>query len=135
MDLLFNVLTVSGGLSGVAGLIMCWVVYRQFAADRQCRAKEEEQRRQLAHKLEALETEKIASLQKRVDEHIEKDKSQELLTEMRHINGNLEKLSAQVGRALEANARQSSEIENNRQFIENLREDLHQHVSLCHRGG
>ena len=86
-------------------------------------------------KLEALENEKIASLQKRVDEHIEKDKSQELLTEMRHINGNLEKLSAQVGRALEANARQSSEIENNRQFIENLREDLHQHVSLCHRGG
>ena len=33
-EILFKVLTVSGGLSGIAGLIMCWLVYKQFAAEK-----------------------------------------------------------------------------------------------------
>ena len=67
----------------------------------------------------------------RLDQHIKEDKSQELLTEMKHVNGNLEKLTAQVSRALETNAGQSKDIENNKQYISNLREDLQEHIREC----
>jgi len=131
MEILYNVLTVSGGLSGVAGLIMCWVVYRQFAAERRAREEEADQRKKLAGKLETLELEKFARLEKQVTDHLRADKSLELLTEMRHVNGNLEKLTAQVARALETNAGQASDIANNQACINNLRQDLQEHIRFC----
>ena len=114
------------GLPSIACMILCWLVWRQLTSDSAARKRLEE-------KVNALETEKIKRLEARLETHIKEDKSQELLTEMKHVNGNLEKLTAQVSRALETNAGQSRDIENNKQYIDNLREDLQTHIRECGR--
>lgn len=114
------------GLPSIACMILCWLVWRQLTSDSAARKRLEE-------KVNALETEKIKRLEARLETHIKEDKSLELLTEMKHVNGNLEKLTAQVSRALETNAGQSRDIENNKQYIDNLREDLQAHIRECGR--
>ena len=91
------------------------------------------ERDQLAeNRLAGLE-DSLKEQKSKLDLHIKEDKSQELLTEMKHVNGNLEKLTMQVSRALETNAGQSKDIENNKQYISNLREDLQTHIRECRR--
>ena len=117
---------VGAGLPSIACIILCWLVWRQLTSDSAARKRLEE-------KVNTLETEKIKRIESRLDQHIKEDKSQELLTEMKHVNGNLEKLTMQVSRALETNAGQSKDIENNKQYINNLREDLQTHIRECSR--
>ena len=107
----------------IAGILLCWLCWKLN--------RESASTRQLAEKINFLEREKIQGIEQRLDQHLKEDKSQELLTEMKHVNGNLEKLTAQVSRALETNAGQSRDIENNKQYIENLRQDLQSHVREC----
>lgn len=114
------------GLPSIACMILCWLVWRQLTSDSAARKRLEE-------KVNLLETEKIKRIETRLEQHIREDKSQELLTEMKHVNGNLEKLTMQVSRALETNAGQSRDIENNKQYINNLREDLQAHIRECGR--
>ena len=99
-------------------------MWRQLTSDSAAQKRLEE-------KVNTLETEKMKRLESRLDEHIREDKSQELLTEMKHVNGNLETLMAQVSRTLETNARQAADIESNKQYINNLRDDLHSHIRDC----
>ena len=112
------------GLPSLACIILCWLVWRQLTSDSAARKRLEE-------KVNTLETEKMKRLERRLDEHIREDKSQELLTEMKHVNGNLETLMAQVSRTLETNAHQAADIESNKQYINNLREDLQTHIRDC----
>ena len=112
------------GLPSIVCIILCWLVWRQVTSDSAARKRLEE-------KVNDLETEKIKRIEHQLDRHIQEDKSQELLTEMKHVNGNLEKLTTQVSRALETNAGQSRDIENNKQYITNLREDLQTHIREC----
>ena len=114
------------GLPSIACIILCWLVWRQLTSDSAARKRLEE-------KVNTLETEKIKRIESRLDGHIAGDKSQELLTEMKHVNGNLESLMAQVSRALETNAAQAVDIANNKQNINNLREDLQTHIRECSR--
>ena len=123
MESLYSAL-LGAGVPSLACIVLCWLVWRQLTADAAARKRLEE-------KVSCLETEKISKIESRLDTHIKDDKSQELLTEMRHVNGNLEKLTAQVSRALETNASQASDIRNNQQYIENLREDLQSHIREC----
>ena len=106
--------------------MISWLIWRQLTSDATARKRLEE-------KVNTLETEKLRKLETVLDKHIREDKSQELLTEMKHVNGNLEKLTTQVSRALETNAGQSRDIENNKQYISNLREDLQSHIRECRR--
>ena len=114
------------GLPSIACIILCWLVWRQLTSDSAARKRLEE-------KVNTLETEKFTRMEARLDQHIREDKSQELLTEMRNVKGTLEKLTAQISRALETNAGQSKDIENNKQYISNLREDLQTHIRECAR--
>lgn len=103
----------------IAGVLLCWLCWKL---------------NQLAGKITFLERDKIQGIESRLDRHIQEDKSQEQLTEMKHVNGNLEKLTAQVSRALETNAGQTKDIENNKLYINNLREDLQDHIRECNKG-
>ena len=129
MESLYSAL-LGAGLPSIACIVLCWLVWRQLTSDAAARKRLEE-------KVSDLETEKISKLESRLDTHIKADRSLELLTEMKHVNGNLELLTAQVSRALETNAGQASDIRSNKEYIDNLREDLQSHIRECtmRRGG
>lgn len=124
LEIIYTSLT-AGGCSALSAILTCFIMRYIFRRD-------EEQRKLNQAELAATREKRLQDLEKKVDQHIANDKSLEILTEMRHVNGNLEKLTTQVSRALETNARQSSEIENNKNFIENLRDDMVTHVRLFH---
>ena len=117
----------AGGCGAVAALLICFLMRHVYRRD-------EEQRKVNLETLAKAKEKRLTDLEQKVDRHIANDKSLEILTEMRHVNGNLEKLTTQVSRALETNARQSSEIENNKNFIDNLRDDMVTHVRIFHGG-
>ena len=112
----------------MSAVLTCFIMRHIFRRD-------EEQRKLNQAELAASREKRLQDLEKKVDQHIAHDKSLELLTEMRHVNGNLEKLTTQVARALETNARQSGEIENNKNYIDNLRDDMITHVRVFHQKG
>lgn len=126
LKMIYSSLT-AGGCGAVAALLICFLMRHIYRRD-------EEQRKLTRSALDRAEEKRLSELEKKVDFHIANDKSLEILTEMKHVNGNLEKLTTQVSRALETNARQSSEIENNKNYIENLRDDMVTHVRLFHGG-
>ena len=111
LKIIYSSLT-AGGCGAVAALLICFLMRHVYRRD-------EEQRKVNLETLAKAKEKRLTDLEQKVDRHIANDKSLEILTEMRHVNGNLEKLTTQVSRALETNARQSSEIENNKNFIEN----------------
>ncbi len=126
LEIIYTSLT-AGGCSALSAVLTCFIMRHIFRRD-------EEQRKLNQAELAALREKRLQDLEKKVDQHIAHDKSLELLTEMRHVNGNLEKLTTQVARALETNARQSGEIENNKNYIDNLRDDMITHVRIFHGG-
>lgn len=126
LKIIYSSLT-AGGCGAVAALLICFIMRHIYRRD-------EEQRKINLETLAKAKEKRLADLEQKVDRHIANDKSLEILTEMRHVNGNLEKLTTQVTRALETNARQSSEIENNKNFINNLRDDMANHVRIFHGG-
>ena len=69
----------------------------------------------------------------RLDAHIREDRGQEMLNELRHLNSSMANLSTQMTRVLETTAEQGRDIENNKAYIERLREDLQSHVKDCTR--
>ena len=126
LKMIYSSLT-AGGCGAVAALLICFLMRHVYRRD-------EEQRKVNLETLAKAKEKRLTDLEQKVDRHIANDKSLEILTEMRHVNGNLEKLTTQVSRALETNARQSSEIENNKNFIDNLRDDMVTHVRIFHGG-
>ena len=128
-EILFKVLTVSGGLSGIAGLIMCWLVYKQFAAEKAARAQETEERKNLTRKLDELETEKFAELKKTVSEHIAKDRSQEILSELKHLSGSVARMIDRMERIAGSSAEQKAKIENHETYLENLNTIITGHIN------
>ena len=121
---------LGGGLSG-------WIVTQH---QRRLDKRDEDERKARESELAAARErqwqemkQNVQSLKDKIEQHIKEDKSQELLTEMRNVKGTLEKLTAQISRALETNAGQSKDIENNKQYINNLREDLQTHIRECSR--
>ena len=126
LKIIYSSLT-AGGCGAVAALLICFLMRHIYRRD-------EEQRKVNLETLAKAKEKRLTDLEQKVDRHIANDKSLEILTEMRHVNGNLEKLTTQVTRALETNARQSSEIENNKNFINNLRDDMTNHVRIFHGG-
>ena len=126
LKIIYSSLT-AGGCGAVAALLICFLMRHIYRRD-------EEQRKINLENLAKAKEKRLTDLENKVDRHIANDKSLEILTEMRHVNGNLEKLTTQVTRALETNARQSSEIENNKNFINNLRDDMANHIRIFHGG-
>ena len=125
METLYSAL-IGAGAPSLACAILCWLTWRQLTADASARKRLEE-------KVARLETEKLGKLERRVEEHIKADRSQELLAEIRHLNGNVEKVTTQLTRALETNAGQEAKLEHTMQYADNLRDDLQAHIRDCNR--
>lgn len=109
---------------GVVGVVM--VIFGCFAYAYFKRVLAEND--QLLAAKNAATDKQINDLSGKLENHIKEDRSQELLNEMKHVNGTLEKLTAQVERALEKNSEQSAKIENHTDYIANLRDDLQNHI-------
>ena len=112
---------------GVVGVILvfvagcCWAQIARSIAER-----------------DRLREQRLTSLDERLKNHIESDRSQEILAKLEAmeksrkechntLGGKIEVLSAQIMRALETNSGQSKDIENLKTYVGNLREDLQNH--------
>lgn len=135
MEMLFKVLTLSGSASAVLSGIICYMAYRLVRLEQAEREKDAAERKHLADKIELLEKDKLADLKQRLENHLQQDQSQKILTMLesmektaaehrKQINGRLESLSTQVSRALETTEGHTQLIKSNRQYIDNLREDM-----------
>ena len=113
-----------GGVVGVLLVILagcCWARIARSIAER-----------------DQLREQRLKRLEDQVTDHISADRSQEILTTLErmehsrkewrdHLGGQIEKLSAQIQRALETNSGQSKDIDNLKNYVGNLREDLRNH--------
>ena len=88
---------------------------------------------------------RVRTLEAALREHVAQDRSAEILTmltemekrvdeRLRTLGGNLEVLSAKVDRLLETTAGHAAGIQSNRDYIDNLRDDLQEHIR-SHREG
>ncbi len=118
---------MAGG--GVVGLISVVSVRVAIAYVKRLIAQNDELRAQQ----EAGLRREISELSSRLDYHIGSDRSQEMLNELRHLNSSMTGLTTQMTRVLETTAEQGRDIENNKAYIERLREDLQSHVKDCKR--
>ncbi len=121
MDMSFLYGACGGGVVGVVMVIFGCFAYAYF---KRVLAEND----QLLAAKNAATDKQINDLSGKLENHIKEDRSQELLNEMKHVNGTLEKLTAQVERALEKNSEQSAKIENHTDYIANLRDDLQNHI-------
>lgn len=100
-EFIYQTLTVTGGLSGVAALIVTWCVLKVIGQEKAQREADRRERNALVQKLERLENEKFASLQKKLEDHLAEDKPGEVALQFRHLNGTLLKLGDKLDKVAE----------------------------------
>lgn len=131
-EFLFQALTVTGGASGVVALVVTWVVLKVVHQEKEQRAADAEERAALKTKLERLETERLAGLEHKIDDHVKADRSQEILAKMDVIFGAINRLTDSTTRALEANAGQTEKLAAHGTYLANLDKALQTHINLPH---
>lgn len=102
MEFLYHALTVSGGLSGLAAFIVCWLVLNQLKLSTELRRRELEENRAIARRLEVLETERFKQLEDRLSEHLREDNPAKVEENLKKIAGDLLRLSDSVSRNQES---------------------------------
>ena len=127
MDLNALIYGMAGG--GVVGLISVVSVRVAIAYVKRLIAKNDD----LMERQTAEFRHQLREIGARLDAHIREDRGQEMLNELRHLNSSMANLSTQMTRVLETTAEQGRDIENNKAYIERLREDLQSHVRDCTR--
>ena len=123
METLYSAL-LGAGVPSIACIILCWLVWRQLNADSSARKRLEE-------KVTTLETEKFSRLEQRVEDHIKADRSQQILNELKNLKDSAEKTLNLTIAAREDNAAQAADINNLKNYIGNLRDDLREHARDC----
>lgn len=119
-EFIYQTLTVTGGLSGVAALIVTWCVLKVIGQEKAQREADRRERNALVQKLERLENEKFASLQKKLEDHLAEDKPGEVALQFRHLNGTLLKLGDKLDKVAEDVTTLKSESKENKDFTKNL---------------
>lgn len=119
-EFIYQTLTVTGGLSGVAALIVTWCVLKVIAQEKAQREADRRERNALVQKLERLENEKFASLQKKLEDHLAEDKPGEVALQFRHLNGTLLKLGDKLDKVAEDVTTLKAESKENKDFTKNL---------------
>ncbi len=92
MEVLFYVLTGAGGLSGVASIVICWLVYRQLQTDAESRKADSIERQRLIDSVRRLENEKIAKIEHDLAEHLRSDNPEKINSEMGKLTGEVKRL-------------------------------------------
>ncbi len=119
-EFIYQTLTVTGGLSGVAALIVTWCVLKVIGQEKAQREADRRERNALVLKLERLENEKFASLQKKLEDHLAEDKPGEVALQFRHLNGTLLKLGDKLDKVAEDVTTLKAESKENKDFTKNL---------------
>ena len=119
-EFIYQTLTVTGGLSGVAALIVTWCVLKVIGQEKAQREADRRERNALVQKLERLENEKFASLQKKLEDHLAEDKPGEVALQFRHLNGTLLKLGDKLDKVAEDVTTLKAESKENKDFTKNL---------------
>lgn len=119
-EFIYQTLTVTGGLSGVAALIVTWCVLKVIGQEKAQREADRRERNTLVQKLERLENEKFASLQKKLEDHLAEDKPGEVALQFRHLNGTLLKLGDKLDKVAEDVTTLKAESKENKDFTKNL---------------
>jgi len=127
MDFYSLVSGLAGG--GVVGLIAAVIAMVAIGYVKRLIAKNDD----LMERQTAEFRHQLREFGARLDAHIREDRGQEMLNELRHLNSSMANLSTQMTRVLETTAEQGRDIENNKAYIERLREDLQSHVKDCTR--
>lgn len=115
----------------VSGAIVVALIWRQIQADREKISAAEEQVTQLNNKLESLEKQEFQSLQNMLTEHIKnaenemrehvsKDRTQEILTEIKHLTGSISSLTDKMSRCLEGQAGIIAEVTALRKYVDGV---------------
>ena len=86
----------------------------------------------LADRVDDLENTRVVKLEDAIADHIKEDSSAEIMTELRYINGSINKLTDKVDRFSEASAKQQAEIVASHSYIENLDKSLQRHKEAKH---
>lgn len=119
-EFIYQTLTVTGGLSGVAALIVTWCVLKVIGQEKAQREADRRERNALVQKLERLENEKFASLRKKLEDHLAEDKPGEVALQFRHLNGTLLKLGDKLDKVAEDVTTLKAESKENKDFTKNL---------------
>lgn len=115
----------------VSGAIVVALIWHQVRTDQSKIAAAEEQVIQLNHKLESLEKQEFQSLQNMLTEHIKnaenemkehvsKDRTQEILTEIKHLTGSITGLADKMSRCLEGQAGIIAEVTALRKYVDGV---------------
>lgn len=126
---------------GVVGILLYWLVSRQME-------KDSEERRDMKSKIDYLENEKFAKLeknqaglQKTIEDHIDNDKSQAILNELKNIAGSSEKMYAEikvmsrdVTQLLVNDGKQDERIESVNRYVAGVDKSFREH-KMDHPGG
>lgn len=134
MSEILSVLIGSAGGGTVVGALVLALIKRNLDRDR-------EERKKLSDRVETLENDKVKRLELDIKQvalecrnHIEKDRTQEVLARLDTLVSAVNKLSDATSRALEANAGQTATIEQHERHLNNLDHMLNRHITM-HMGG
>lgn len=89
----------------------------------------------LKDKVERLEGEKFGRLEKRLEMHVEADKSQMVLTTLEGLRGDMARVNNKLDKLGEDMARQEAKTEANENYIKNLDTSFQRHKAGAHEHG
>lgn len=73
-----------------------------------------------AEEIKRLRDENIAKLEKKVEDHVKEDKSQQILTELKNVGGAVARLTDKVDNLAVETGRQGAQIKANADYTSNL---------------
>lgn len=133
-EFIYQTLTVTGGLSGVAALVVTWVVLKVINQEKMRRAEEAEERKSLRQKMEKLETERLAALEQKINKHLDEDKPGETALQFKQLSKVLDKLDGKLDTVNEAVITLKTESKENRDFTVRLYRSMQKLREEVYRG-
>ena len=118
-------LVVSAGIGG--GIGTCLSIALFLRKIKETDAQREQDRARIADLESAisdLRENEFSELKSEVKTHIDRDRSQEILTVLNHLTGTITTLSAKIDRSLETNAAQNEKLKAHDLYLKNLNDLL-----------
>jgi len=89
----------------------------------------------LQEKLDRLEQERVCKIERKLESHVEGDRSQAILTTLEALRGEVAKVSNKLDRLGEDSARDAARIDAAQEYIKNLDRSFEKHKSGGHAHG
>ena len=134
LTMFINAALSAAGGGGVVGALVLSLYKHSLKQEQEQREADRRERAALSEKLERLENEKFAALQKKVDDHLEADKPGEVALQFRHLNGTLTKLTDKLDKVAEDVTALKTESKENKDFTRNLYNSMQKLREEVYRG-